>query len=138
MTLTVTDTAARLRALLATTTRALRQSGGRGLSLGQLSVLSSLDARGPQRMGELAHAEGIDPALATRLVGHLEESGHVRRSSDPVDRRANLVAITPVGRKALAGVRDERVAELSRRLEALSSHDLRIVHDALDVLDGLF
>ena len=86
----------------------------------------------------LATAERIDPAVATRLATGLDESGYLRRTSDPIDRRASLVAITAKGRRALTATRDGRVGALQHQLDNLSADELRQVDAALQVLEKLF
>jgi DNA-binding MarR family transcriptional regulator len=130
--------ASRLRALTATMVRSARQSTPRDLTLSQLSMLATVERSGPMRLGALASAERIDPAVATRLVAWLDDSGHLRRTTDPLDRRASLVAITAKGRRALTATRDGRVGALQRRLDDLSAAELRQVDAALQVLEKLF
>ncbi|MET8545841.1 MarR family transcriptional regulator [Kitasatospora sp. NPDC004799] len=77
-------------------------SQGRGLSAGALDVLVRLGAAGEAgepglTVGELARAGGVSPRNATGLVDTLEREGLARRSPDPNDRRAVLVAATAEG-----------------------------------------
>lgn len=63
---------------------------------------------GPQRLGALAQSFGLDPSTITRQVQALEQSGWVERQSDPKDRRASLLDVTPDGREVLVKTRERR------------------------------
>src|SRR5690606_40419655 len=59
--------------------------------------------------------EGVAAATMSRIVSALVDSGYLYRESDPVDRRAWLVALTDEGERLLAEVQSTRVRELSKR-----------------------
>jgi DNA-binding MarR family transcriptional regulator len=71
-------------------------------------ILCRLVDEGPQRLGSLAHAFGLDPSTITRQVQSLEHTGWVARHSDPTDRRAALLDVTDDGRQVLMATRDRR------------------------------
>ena len=85
-----------------------------GISAPRLSVLSVLVFAGPMRIGELAHAEQVEPPTMTRLVDGLQRDGYVAREPDPDDARAVRVRATDAGtgRRSPKGAG----AGLSRRL----------------------
>lgn len=95
-----------------------------GISAPRLSALSALVANGPMRIGELAHAEQVEPPTMTRLVDALERDGYVRRSPDPDDARAITVEVTERGREALLEGRRRRVEAFSALLASLPQKDL--------------
>src|SRR3954468_9029978 len=106
-------------ALESTVTRlahVLLREAGHGLSRTAASVLHRLATAGPQRITELADWESVAQPTMTTLVGRLEAQGLVRRSPDPADRRAVLVAVT---------TRGEETVELRRRARAVAL-DLRL------------
>ena len=78
-------------------------------------ILARLVDEGPQRLGVLAQAFGLDPSTITRQVQSLEQSGWVARKADPSDRRAALLDVTPEGREVLVETRERRRAWLRRR-----------------------
>jgi DNA-binding MarR family transcriptional regulator len=132
------DVASRLRLALARLNRRLRNADpSRELTESQLFTLGALDAYGPMRLSDLAASEHVSAPTATRLVSSLEERGLVRRQSNPDDRRSTLLAVTPVGRRTLDRVRTARTVELTRRLNALTAADRRLVIDALPALELL-
>ena len=110
---TTHDAAVRLRLVLARLTRALRQQGSTGLTLSQISALSTVEEWGPLRISSLANHEAVGASVATRMVASLEELHLVQRTEDPDDRRASLVALTKAGRELLDGLRFERTIGLS-------------------------
>jgi len=67
----------------------------------QWRALSILEKEGPQRVGELARTSRITQPGVTRLVGHLEDTGLVRRDRDPEDSRVTVVTITDAGTAAI-------------------------------------
>ncbi len=88
-------------AVYALTTELLRQMP-RDMSLTSVATLSTLNRMGPRRITDLAQSEGVAQPSMTALVTALERSGHVRRESDPNDRRASLVTLTDLGRDYVA------------------------------------
>jgi DNA-binding MarR family transcriptional regulator len=78
---------------------------------------------GGLRVGELAAGVGIDDATATRLVDRLEEIGVVGRTSEPGDRRATTVALTPAGEELVAGIAAQRQLFFCDVLDALEPEE---------------
>jgi DNA-binding MarR family transcriptional regulator len=71
-------------------------------------ILCRLVDEGPQRLGSLALAFGLDPSTITRQVQSLEHTGWVARHADPSDRRAALLDVTDEGRDVLVATRERR------------------------------
>ena len=115
------DLAADLRLVVGRLARSLRQADDGGLTPSQLSALSSIDALGSVRLGDLAAAERVTSPTLTKIVANLEAAGLVQRSADPDDRRAARVSLTPAGKSRLKRLRTERNAYLQQRLAALSA-----------------
>jgi len=89
------------------------------LTPSKLRALDLLAAHGGLRVGELADLVGVDDATASRLVDRLEELGVVARTSEPGDRRATTVALTPEGQELAAGVAAQRQLFFCDILDAL-------------------
>ncbi len=93
----------------------------------QVRAIRVLAAQGPDSGGvrskELAERLKIAPRSATEVVDALEEKGLVRRSPDPGDRRAVLVALTDHGRELSDEIRRTRGVESERMFERLSRTD---------------
>ncbi|WP_329122047.1 MarR family winged helix-turn-helix transcriptional regulator [Streptomyces sp. NBC_01353] len=77
-----------------------------GLYPGQEFLMMCLWDCGPVRQSELIKAMGVDASTVTKMLQRLEQSGHVRRSPDPTDRRAVLVAAADEGGTLRSGVAD--------------------------------
>lgn len=135
--LTNVELAARLRMTLGRLNRRVRQHGPQTLSSSQASTLSSVEALGPVRLGDLAAHEGVTAPTQSRLVGSLEQQGLLRRMPDPEDRRATLLAITPQGRRQLEQLRGERSAFLVSQIATLTDEQRAALVAALDALEAL-
>jgi DNA-binding MarR family transcriptional regulator len=128
---------ARLQQALGRLARLLRREAPSSLGPGALAALSTLSACGPMRPTDLAAREGVRPPTLTRMLTSLEEAGYVERTNDPADRRASLIAVTPLGRQTLADTRTARAGHLARHLAELSPAQRRALADALPALEAL-
>jgi DNA-binding MarR family transcriptional regulator len=72
-------------------------------------VLGLLIEKGPQRVGEIAHALGTDPSTVSRKVAALVDAGLVERRVDPDDGRAHLLAATQAGERNCVDGRRRRI-----------------------------
>ncbi len=130
------DLSDRLRLTVTRLARRLRQhSDPGGATPSQLSLLSTVERRGPITLGDLAAYEQVQPPTITLLAGRLENHGLLRRHPDRADRRVTRVAITPAGRRLLARIRSHKTLYLAQRLQSLSDDDRRLLADAVEVLD---
>nr|WP_275889383.1 MarR family transcriptional regulator [Nakamurella flavida] len=68
-------------------------------------LLSSL-LGGAMSQRALADSQHVTEQTIGRTVAHLESSGHLRRSSDPGDRRRRVVELTSAGRTLLEHLSD--------------------------------
>ncbi|MGZ4495348.1 MAG: MarR family winged helix-turn-helix transcriptional regulator [Nocardioides sp.] len=80
-------------------------SGEVNLERSSYGIMCKLADEGPQRLGALATAFGLDPSTITRQVQALEESGLAARQTDPSDRRASILDLTHTGRDVLDSTR---------------------------------
>lgn len=76
--------------------------GGHELERSSYGILSLLADRGPQRLGSIATTFRLDPSTITRQVQAVVRLGLAEKQTDPVDRRATLLSLTPAGRAAVA------------------------------------
>jgi DNA-binding MarR family transcriptional regulator len=72
-----------------------------GLTPGRLGVLLLLEARPEMRQSALAEALRVKPPNLAVLLAAMEADGLVRRAEDSLNRRANLLRLTPAGRALL-------------------------------------
>jgi MarR family transcriptional regulator, lower aerobic nicotinate degradation pathway regulator len=83
-----------------------------GLRSQQFGILHRLARHGPASQSELAAGLRVHASNLVRLLDELERIGLVRRERDPLDRRRQVVAITPAGNRLLA-----RAAEAAEQTE---------------------
>jgi DNA-binding MarR family transcriptional regulator len=73
-----------------------------GMSYARGRVVAALHASGPVLMRALSEAVAVSPRTITGLVDALEADGWVQRRAHPADRRATIVALTPVAEASFA------------------------------------
>lgn len=61
------------------------------------AILCRVDDEGPQRLGAVATAFGLDPSTITRQVQSLERAGLAGCDPDPRDRRVTILSLTEPG-----------------------------------------
>lgn len=115
----------------------LRRSPRTDVSATGLSVLDRLDTDGPQRVTDLAAAEGVTQPATSALVNRLGESGWVEREPDPDDGRAQRVRLTAAGSDRLRRHRADRSRRIADRLALLDAADQRALAAALPALRHL-
>lgn len=105
-------------------------AAGHELNFSQFITIKTL-AAGTASVTELARAAYLHPGAMTRLLDKLEARGILARVSDPADRRALHIHLTPLGltiwndvndcarrvrAQATAGLGEDEQAELTRLL----------------------
>lgn len=111
-----------------------RSATAGGLSTAASSVLARLGREGPQRLTELARAEGVSQPNMTQLITRLERAGLARRTADHSDGRGVLVAATPTGLDVFRQRRAERAEALQDLVARLTEAERDAVHIALPAL----
>ena len=129
--------ASRLRLAVTRLHRRLRQHSAGGLTQSQASALASIWQLGSPTLGALAARESVQPPSMTRIVGGLEELGHVVRVTEPADRRVTRVALTPQGTEVLERSRSLKNAFLVRQLHRLAPDERRALADLTVLLERL-
>jgi DNA-binding MarR family transcriptional regulator len=118
--------------------RLVRQLATAGdLSMAAASTLARLASGGPQRLTELANAEGVSQPGMTQLITRLQREGLVRRTASSDDRRGVLVEVTDGGLEIFARRRAERTEALRQMLGRLSRPDQDAINSALPALARL-
>ncbi|WP_459082001.1 MarR family winged helix-turn-helix transcriptional regulator [Mesorhizobium sp. A623] len=72
-----------------------------GITSGQFSLLMSLNRPEPPSLGSVAALLAMDRTTLTANLKPLERRGLVETATDPKDRRARLLQLTPAGRTVL-------------------------------------
>jgi DNA-binding MarR family transcriptional regulator len=131
------QTAGLLRRIVARLARQLNASAtDEGLTPSQASVLGLLGGYGPLSLGELAEREGINPTMLSRVVGKLEASGLIRRTSDPADLRTTTAEITVAGRRVDKRIKKRRAAVVSECVARLPTAQAKTLISALPALEA--
>ncbi|WP_194829798.1 MarR family winged helix-turn-helix transcriptional regulator [Nocardia sp. XZ_19_231] len=103
-----------------------------------VGFLIRLDAVGPSRPSDLAAYFRIGKATAGRQLSALEELGLVDRRPDPEDGRAQLLALTELGKRRLDETRTTRRTALRERLSSWPESDLASLAELLRRLNVEF
>jgi DNA-binding MarR family transcriptional regulator len=131
------ETADRLHSAAIHLLRRVRRSDPlTGVPAAQLSALSVLMG-GALTLGEMAAAEQVRPPTMSTLVGDMERSGLVRRSSDPGDARIVRLEMTAKGRRVLAKGREMRIADIERRIRRLHPEEIATVAAAVAIVEHM-
>jgi DNA-binding MarR family transcriptional regulator len=108
------------------------------LSRTSASILKNLSEQGPQRVTSLATREQVAQPTMSVIIKRLVARGLVERRVDPADRRATLVAITPLGLDTLSERAQLRSRWFASRLAGLEGADRRAVVAAVSKLMETF
>jgi MarR family transcriptional regulator, lower aerobic nicotinate degradation pathway regulator len=96
------------------------RAGARGY---HFRVLATLEEFGPASQAALSRRSGIHVSDLVATLNELAEAGLVERTPDPVDRRRNIITVTPAGLDRLAWL-DGQVREIQDDLlEPLSDEE---------------
>jgi len=131
------DDLTRLRMTLGRLGRVLRQQNDEGLSYALVSLLFAIHRLQPATAGELAASEGVSPPSVTRSLNRLVKLGLVQREPDPSDRRAAVIALTKAGELERHQILRTREVWLSEHLARLTDPQLKVLLEALPVLELL-
>jgi len=75
-----------------------------GMTRAQWAVLARVERSEGLKQCELADTLDLQPITLTRLIDRLCDSGLIERRSDPSDRRAKRLYLTPAARPVLDGL----------------------------------
>lgn len=106
-------------------------------TMAQVEVLQTLDESGPIRINELAERLRLAQSTVSTLLGTLTTAKLVLRQSDPADRRASVVELTPDGRRDLSEWLAAHQRRIGSALGRLDAADRAAVLAALPALGRL-
>lgn len=92
--------------------RAFKHGQPEGVDPAAVAVLHHVACHAPVRLTTVAEGLGLDLSTVSRHVRSLEQAGHLRRDSDPDDRRAARLSPTETGLGMLAETMTRRAARL--------------------------
>ncbi|WP_024792910.1 MarR family winged helix-turn-helix transcriptional regulator [Tomitella biformata] len=78
----------------------------------------------PTRAWAIADCLNMDKGAISRHVTTLQELGFIERDCDPLDRRAQVLSLTSVGKEQIGAATERRRAELGHRLQGWSEGEL--------------
>src|SRR6478752_5960645 len=96
-----------------------REAGARELTKQQFTLLAALEQNDGATQTALVEITGIDRSTLAEMVRRMLEKGLLSRERTEEDQRANAVAISPSGKKALRGARNAADRAERALLEAL-------------------
>jgi DNA-binding MarR family transcriptional regulator len=91
---------------------------------GTFWLLKTLDSSGPVRVTDLAATAKLDVSTISRHITQLHRAGLIERGPDPLDRRAQRVGLSLLGKQRLANALGRRHAILAKSLEGWDAHDI--------------
>ncbi|MHC9044842.1 MarR family winged helix-turn-helix transcriptional regulator [Microbacterium saperdae] len=100
-----------------------RAFDGTGLTAARVHLLWVLQHAGPSTQQSLSALCEVTPRNITGLVDALEQSGHVRRTPHPTDRRAVLVELTDDAAATMRGMQADHTQLNAALLEAVAPAD---------------
>jgi DNA-binding MarR family transcriptional regulator len=110
-----------------------------GTTLARFDLLAQLDqARSTQSTGltmsDLSRRLMVSNGNITGLVSRLVREGLIRRRTSTIDRRAQIVCLTPKGERALAAMIPEHHAWLSELFENVSPNERERLYELVGAL----
>jgi DNA-binding MarR family transcriptional regulator len=90
------------------------------ITIPQFRLLVVLDTEGPQKLTSVAHALGVNPSTATRMVDRLVTTGLIDRQPNPASRRELVVDLTRKGRTVVSIVTKRRRAQIEQIVGQMS------------------
>ncbi|MNG11212.1 MarR family protein [compost metagenome] len=87
-------------------------------------LLSHIAANGTVGIKALAEQFHLDISTVSRQTAALEQKGYVRKTPDPLDRRAYLFHNSELGNEALLAYKQRRLSRMSDRLKDWNEEEL--------------
>jgi DNA-binding MarR family transcriptional regulator len=111
----------------------------RDLTRADIVTLGVIERGGSTRSGKIATTLGVDPSVVSRQLAALHRLGLIERNVDPLDGRAELIAISTRGQEQLRLARAAMCEALAARLTdwdlAAISRATAVVEDLSNLLD---
>ncbi|MFI9154584.1 MarR family winged helix-turn-helix transcriptional regulator [Streptomyces sp. NPDC053367] len=107
-----------------------------GVDAHEVAVLGALSGDEALSQAEAAGRVGVDRSTMSALIDGLEDHGLVERRRSALDRRKNIVRLTPAGRECLVSADAARCAAERRFLAPLDEDTAAALLRALRLLTG--
>jgi len=108
-----------------------RVDEAQGVGYARLSALAVLHFGGACSLSELAEAEMVSKVTMHHVIKGLENDGLVRISTDPADRRRQIISLTSSGRATIERAHQARINYLDKLANPIKVNDLRQAVDTL-------
>lgn len=100
------------------------------LSLREFWILLAASSNAPVSQKQIASHLGLNQNVIVLLLDRLENSGHVRRSRNPENRREQFVGLTSKGKAVVRSVLADQAKRHRAILAPLSDDRIKTVFDA--------
>lgn len=100
--------------------RLLKQQHFKGVTSGQIRLLSAMLHNAPCSVGTVASALSISMGAASESVDKLVELGYITRKHSQVDRRQVILDLTDDAREIAASVRQVRIAQIAQVFQGMT------------------
>lgn len=101
-------------------------------------LLTVIRRQGSIRLTELASSIGVGKPSVSRQVAFLEGLGLVSKEADPLDGRAQMIRLTPMGEERMHEVQDARREVFRERLGEWPTEDLQTLSRYIAKLNATY
>ncbi|HEX5825138.1 MAG TPA: MarR family transcriptional regulator [Candidatus Limnocylindrales bacterium] len=108
-----------------------------GLSESDIETLEALIEMGASTAGRLADLTGLTSGAVTRVIDRLEQSGYVRRTTDPADRRRVIVEVVPEKVAAIRSTLDRVGSAGAEEIGRYTDAQLALISDFLSKMEQI-
>src|SRR5580700_1195802 len=110
------------------------KAGQFGMSRAQWAVLARLERAEGLKQSELADMLDLQPITLTRLIDRLCDAGLVERRSDPDDRRAKRLFLTPAAQPVMDRLHILGEELMGQALEGLEPEETALIISKLNLI----
>lgn len=116
----------------------LHETGFHDIKISHSALLANLDLEGTH-ITQLAERAGMTKQAMGQLANDLEKKGYIRKTKDPVDKRATIIYFTKQGEKALHNAYEIKLKVEKEFEEILGKTQLTTLQNSLrKLIEGYF
>ncbi|MEP9354297.1 MarR family transcriptional regulator [Xanthobacter sp. KR7-65] len=108
------------------------EHAGLGLTSGEARALAHINLHRGLRQSALAEKMSVEPMTLVGFLDRLEALGLVTRETDPSDRRAKIVVLTPAASPYLDGIEIAAGRAREEATSGFSEDERRLLRDLLE------
>lgn len=113
------------------------QHEGLDVTLGESRLMFTIRELDSPQPSELAERLELDLAYTSRMLGRLDDRGHIKRSTSPLDRRQRIVELTPSGRRLMKKIEQRSNMRVLGIVDHLKTSELTELTDAMNTIEHL-